>query len=137
MKFLPGALPLATTGFQALMLGRRLQTLTPEQYRDHYENVHIPLMKNLTGDAFPLSHVRHYISRSEDPNAEDGLTWPANLFMGGDQADFDFDAVAVLTWRDREHFDANLAFFADEETGKIIADDEAKFSEWVKGVLLQ
>ena len=55
----------------------------------------------------------------------------------GEQSDFDFDAVAILTWRDKEHFDSNWAFFEDEEFGKIIAEDEAKFSEWVKGVFLQ
>ncbi|KAL2211741.1 hypothetical protein CC79DRAFT_1317814 [Sarocladium strictum] len=142
MKLLPRALPLAQAGFQVLMLGRRRQDLTPAEYRDHYENVHIPLMKNLTGDSFPLSHVRHYVSRTNDPDApvdpEDGnLAWPADLFMGGDQADFDFDAVAVLTWRDKEHFDENWAYFEDPEFGKIIAEDEAKFSEWVKGVFLQ
>ena len=32
---------LTNVGFQLLMFGRRRQDLTPAQYRDHYENVHI------------------------------------------------------------------------------------------------
>ncbi|KAK5169449.1 uncharacterized protein LTR77_005425 [Saxophila tyrrhenica] len=134
MKLVPGALALTRTGFQLLMIGRRRQDLTPAQYRDHYENVHIPLMRNLTGDSFPLSHERHYISRMPGDHG----TFPADLLLPGivTQADFDFDAVAVLTYRDRAHFDANWAYFEDEEFREIIAADEAKFSEWVKGVFL-
>lgn len=136
MKIAPTALALTKTGFQLLMIGRRRQDITPEQYRDHYENVHIPLMKNLTGDTFPVSHVRHYVKRTEDPNGSADLPFPADVLMGT-QADFEFDAVAILTWRDKAHFDSNWAFFEDEEFGKIISEDEAKFSEWVKGVFLQ
>lgn len=56
---------------------------------------------------------------------------------GGNQSDFDFDAVAVLTYRDRAHFEANWAFFEDEETRRLIAADEVLFSEWVRGVFLE
>ena len=116
-------------GFQLLMFGARKEGLTPEQYRDHYENVHIPLMKNLTGDTFPLRHERHYVKRGEAPD------FPAAVLMG-DQTSFDYDAVAVLTYRDKEHFDANWAFFEDEETARLIKEDEEKFSAWVTGVFI-
>lgn len=129
MKLVP-SFALTKVGFQLLMIGCRRQDITPEQYRDHYENVHIPLMMNLTGDTFPLSHERHYVKRGESPD------FPADVLIGN-QTDFDFDAVAILTWRDKAHFDANWAYFEDPEFGQIIAEDEAKFSEWVKGVLLQ
>jgi hypothetical protein len=109
MKLSPSSLALTQTGFQLLMIGRRRQDITPEQYRDHYENVHIPLMMNLTGETFPLSHVRHYVKRTADPSSTD-VPFPAELLIG-EQSDFDFDAVAILTWRDIAHFDANWAFF--------------------------
>lgn len=54
----------------------------------------------------------------------------------GNQTDFDYDAVAVLTYRDKAHFDANWAFFEDEETSTLIKEDEEKFSAWVTGVLI-
>ncbi|KAH8174506.1 ethD domain-containing protein [Sarocladium implicatum] len=146
MKLLPRTLPVAQTGFQLLMLSRRRQDLTPAQFKDHYENVHVPLLKNLTGDTFPESFVRHYIKRDHDPDApklpsceahgDGNLEWPAALLMG-EQSDIVIDAVAVLTYRDKEHFESNWAFFKDEEFVKIITEDEAKFSEWAKGVLLQ
>ncbi|OGM48500.1 hypothetical protein ABOM_002432 [Aspergillus bombycis] len=128
MKLASG-LTLTTSGFQLLMFGRRKEGLTPDQYRDHYENVHIPLMKNLTGDTFPLTHERHYVKRDGPPD------FPAAVLMGN-QAGFDYDAVAVLTYRDKAHFDANWAFFEDEETSKLIKEDEEKFSAWVTGVFI-
>lgn len=85
-------------------------------------------MKNLTGDTFPLTHERHYIKRDGPPD------FPAAILVG-DQADFDFDAVAVLTYRDKAHFDANWAFFENKETARLIREDE-KFSAWVKGVFI-
>ncbi|KAK8044545.1 hypothetical protein PG993_004569 [Apiospora rasikravindrae] len=103
-------------------------------FRDHYENVHIPLMRNLTGDTFPLSHERHYVRR--DGEGDDGH-FPEAVLAGTSQAAVDYDAVAVLTYRDKAHFDTNWAFFEDPETSKIIAADEAKFSEWTRGVFLQ
>lgn len=128
MKLVSG-LTFTTGGFQLLMFGRRKEGLTPDQYRDHYENVHIPLMRNLTGDTFPLTHERHYVKRDGPPD------FPAAI-LTGEQADFDFDAVAVLTYRDEAHFDANWAFFEDEDFSKIIKEDEEKFSSSVTGVFL-
>ncbi|TPX18276.1 uncharacterized protein E0L32_002785 [Thyridium curvatum] len=128
---LASAATVTTCGFQLLMFGGRKAGITPEQYRDHYENVHIPLMRNLTGDTFPLTHTRHYVERGAPPD------FPAAVLPGGgDQADFAYDAVAVLTYRDRAHFDANWAFFEDPETARIIREDEAEFSAWTKGVFI-
>lgn len=129
MLIAPGLLH-AAAGFQLIMFGRRRQDLTPEQYRDHYENVHIPFMKDLTGDTFPLTHVRHYVQRDGPPD------FLAVLMPGSNQSSFDFDAVAVLTYRDQAHFDANWAFFLNETTQKLIQEDEVKFSESVRGVFL-
>lgn len=127
---LASRITLNEVGFQVLMIGRRKHGITPEQYRDHYENVHIPLMRKLMGDTFPLAHVRHYVHRDDLPK------FPAAVFIGG-QSDFEFDALAVLTYRDKAHFDANWAFFEDEESRAMIENDEKKFSEWVKGVVLE
>lgn len=126
----PPSLPHTTTTIQLLMFGARKEGLTPSQYRSHYENVHIPLMRNLTGDTFPLTHVRHYVKRGGPPD------FPAAVLTGSSQADFDYDAVAVLTYRDQAHFDANWAFFEDEETAGVIREDEEKFSAWTRGVFI-
>jgi hypothetical protein len=117
-------------GYQLLMFGARKASLTPSEFRDYYEQKHIPFMQNLTGATFPLSHVRHYIQRDGAPD------YLAQLLPGGQQADFDFDVVAVLTYRDEEHFQENWAFFENEETARLIREDEANFSGPVRGVVL-
>ncbi|KAK8068982.1 hypothetical protein PG994_005598 [Apiospora phragmitis] len=127
MRLLRAGTSLTSVGYQLLMIGRRRQDLTPAQFRDHYENVHIPLMRNLTGDTFPLSHERHYIRR-DGGDGDGSSTFPAAVLVGTSQTAVDYDAVAILTYRDKAHFDANWAFFEDPETSKIIAADEAKFS---------
>lgn len=91
------------------MFGRRRQDLRPVQFRNHYENVYI------------LSYERHYVALARAHDA----SFPAQ---------FDFDAIAVLTYRDKAHFDANWPFFEVPEICRIIAKDEANFSEWTKGV---
>lgn len=55
---------------------RRKQDITPEQFRNYYNNVHVPLLKLLMGDTFPLTHTRHYVSRilSESKSGPDVQT---------------------------------------------------------------
>ncbi|KAK8085183.1 HypE protein [Apiospora hydei] len=74
---------------------------------------------------------RYYVRRDDvnDSNGNgNGTSFPAAV---------DYDAVAILMYRDNAHFDANWAFFEDPETSKIIAADGAEFSGWTKGVFLQ
>lgn len=143
MQLIRSGISLASAGVRLLMLGRRRQDLTPAQFRDHYENVHIPLMRNLTGATFPLSHERHYVlrdsrnSHNNNNNTDGGGSFPAAVLAGTSPDAIDYDAVAILTYRDKAHFEANWAFFEDPETSRIIAADEAKFSEWTRGVFLQ
>ncbi|KAL2756324.1 hypothetical protein ACRALDRAFT_1063699 [Sodiomyces alcalophilus JCM 7366] len=118
----------AGAGVKMLLFGRRRQDLTPTEFRDYYENQHMPLLRNISGDAFPLSHERSYVDRS-------GPCFSANVVLG-DQEDFLFDSMAILTWRDLDHFEATFALYGSEHVGQIIADDEAQFTEWGKAVLV-
>ena len=51
--------------FTILIFAYRKPGLTPAQFRIHGEQIHIPLIKSLTGPLFPLSHVRRYIHRTK------------------------------------------------------------------------
>lgn len=46
--------------YTVLMLIHRKPGLTAAEFRQHYENVHVPLMKSLAGSLFPPSHTRRY-----------------------------------------------------------------------------
>lgn len=46
--------------YTALLLVHRKLGLSTADFRHHYENVHVPLLKSLAGSLFPLSHTRQY-----------------------------------------------------------------------------
>ncbi|WYZ38313.1 hypothetical protein EsH8_III_000227 [Colletotrichum jinshuiense] len=117
----------AEAGVKMLLFARRRQDLTPTEFHDYYENTHMPLLRNLSGDVFPLSHNRSYVIR-------DAPDFSATVVLG-EQADFVFDSMAILTWKDKAHFDATFAVYGDDNVGKKIAEDEKNFIEWGKAVL--
>ncbi|ROT36435.1 hype protein [Sodiomyces alkalinus F11] len=119
----------AEAGVKMLLFGRRRQDLTPAEFRDYYENQHMPLLRNLSGDVFPLSHERSYVQRL-------GPDFAASVVLG-EQDDFLYDSMAILTWRDMAHFQATFTLYGDDNVGKAIEEDEAMFTEWGKAVLVQ
>lgn len=54
------------------MLIHRKPGLSASEFRHHYENVHVPLMKSLAGAIFPLSHTRRYTQRADEDNEAAG-----------------------------------------------------------------
>lgn len=98
---------------------RRHPSLALQQYKSHYENTHVPLLRQISGDTFPISHTRHYIPRSPDkPNS-------AILLMG--QGDFDFDCMTEAVYADQEHLQRHMMEIGTPEKTKLREDDEEKF----------
>ena len=96
---------------------------TPQQFKTHYETVHIPLLKLKVGPLFPISHTRHYITRTPS-NLSSSDTTNDNYkptVYGGTAEDFDNDVHAVLVFAS---FDQFLAFAS--EVGEMADKDE----EW-------
>ncbi|KAI1089477.1 hypothetical protein F5B19DRAFT_467166 [Rostrohypoxylon terebratum] len=81
---------------RVLMLIYRKPGLTPEQFRKHYEEIHMPLTRKVAGDTFPLSHIRRYIPRSTSAQ------YPA-IVAGGEPEAVHVDCVTELIFRDKEH----------------------------------
>lgn len=63
----------------------------------------MPLWRNLTGAASPLSHERTYVLRNKPNNS-------AKVVLRG-QDEFLYDSMAALTWRDQNHFNAWFALY--------------------------
>ena len=101
-----------------LIFSTRKADLSPEEFKDYYENNHIPLVKRLTGDQFPKSNTRHYITSG-------AAAQPA--FIVGQPSDLSWDSVTVLNFADDEHFNKCMAVYQEEETQKQFAADEEKF----------
>jgi hypothetical protein len=114
--------------FIVVVFVTRKPTLSPEEFKDHWENKHVPLLKSLAGPRFPLSHRRHYLSR--DPSAPD---YPLRVAVGQPE-DFDFDAFTVVT------FESEAAFkqFVPTMTRPEVFEDEDRFTvrERMKAVIL-
>ncbi|KAJ9149084.1 hypothetical protein NKR23_g4648 [Pleurostoma richardsiae] len=122
--------------FVTLMLIYRNPDMTPEQFRDHYENVHIPLVKSLVGPAFPLVHTRHYIKRATA--ASDGdVTYPATVYTGS-QDDFSFDCSSELKFETEAAFYELSAVLARSDVALELEKDCGRFmdSEKTKTVVM-
>lgn len=52
--------------YTVLLLVHRKPGLSAAEFRQHYENVHVPLIKSLGGSLFPLSHTRQYTQRGDE-----------------------------------------------------------------------
>lgn len=114
--------------FTVLSLFRRKAGTTPQQFKDYYENTHMPLLQELGGSSFPISHKRHYLPRTvQDAAVADSDTsntnYPANVFFGSAE-DFQFDVYVEVVFEDQNHCMAFLAAIsADPE--RLKADEEA------------
>ncbi|KPI43011.1 uncharacterized protein AB675_1786 [Cyphellophora attinorum] len=117
--------------FRILILAWRKHGMAPEEFKNHYDNVHVPLVRELTGPLFPLSHRRSYIKRSQHQNG----TYPAAVIQGN-QEDFGFDCVAELAYEDEAHFQASGAALSTPEAGKRIYEDCVQFMDMSKAQIV-
>ncbi|KAF3005622.1 hypothetical protein E8E13_002689 [Curvularia kusanoi] len=99
--------------FTALVFGTMAPGLNLTQYADHYNNVHIPLVKGLTGSAFPTIHTRHYVG--------------GNPAFVNASAKVDWDSMAIMSFRDQAHAVAFMSIIAKPEAAAAIAKDEEEF----------
>lgn len=110
------------TGPRLLVLTAQRPDLTPDQYKHHYENVHIPLLRRLLGDAFLLTQERNYIPRSADGSVE-------ALIGSGDLA---YDCITISVFTDGEHLQRAVAESNDPQKKAKREEDEAKFLDMTK-----
>lgn len=114
--------------YTVLIFAYRKPGTTPEQFRTHYEGSHVPLVKEIGGEHFPLAHTRRYVHRTQGTaeGTERNANYPATILMGS-QAEFDYDAVAELTFTDAAHFQTFFGLTQQAENAARIAEDEDKF----------
>lgn len=106
-----------------------------EQFIEHYENKHIPLVRDLAGTKFPLRHTRHYVHRTQDTTSS-GAQTPATIIKGR-QEDISYDCVVEIVFDDKAAFDAFLGILADQEVATKLAEDEAAFVDPIKSSIVQ
>jgi hypothetical protein len=94
---------------------------TPEQFADYYDNVHVPLIKELVGDAFPVSHVRYYNKRIS------GAPDFTPLVFTGSPDNVNFDCISVMTFEDDAHATRFQTKYAEPEVFARLEEDAAKY----------
>ncbi|ORY18568.1 EthD domain-containing protein [Clohesyomyces aquaticus] len=110
--------------------------LSTAQFKDHYENVHMAILKSVAGSTFPVSHTRKYVARVDSGagiragvSPGPGATSSTPVVLVGDVKEVDWDAYAELTFRDALHFQQFFAVVNEPEAAEKIQEDEVKFSD--------
>lgn len=119
--------------YSVIIFAWRKPGTSPAQFKQHYENSHVPLVKSLAGPLFPKTHTRHYIQRNPTNDAADSSNkaHPATVLVG-EQDDFSYDAYAELVFQDVPAFQQFFGCITGEENAKKIAADEEQFLDRAK-----
>ncbi|APA10142.1 predicted protein [Sclerotinia sclerotiorum 1980 UF-70] len=115
----------------------RKKGLTPEEFKNHYETVHIPILQEITGDKFPKTHTRHYVVRTSDGATSDDKSnskYKASVYAGTNAQDFDYDVYSELVFENEAKFKAFESIMFDPVLGPKINEDSVKFIDHVKMV---
>lgn len=109
--------------YSFIILVPRRPDLSPEAFKHHWETKHVPLLKQLVGNDFPLSHTRHYLARAADGQVAtpDGASAPAATEL------FNYDGVAILTFANREHHERFWGKLHEEKAEKLHEEDLKRF----------
>ncbi|PSN71308.1 hypothetical protein BS50DRAFT_280020 [Corynespora cassiicola Philippines] len=127
--------------YSIVLFVSRKPGLSIAQFRHHWEEIHVPLLKSLTGNSFPLSHARNYVARVEDGAGERAGVRTASskkadstapVVLVGNKEDVDWDGFATLTFRDELHFQQFFALVNQPEAADKIQEDEEAFSDPAK-----
>ncbi|MFC4594545.1 EthD domain-containing protein [Sphingobium tyrosinilyticum] len=107
-----------------MMFMKRKEGISFEDFRAHYENVHIPMVARWVGPYmtdfkryYPKNAVNLYAGR---PDADQ-----APLDDGG----VDYDAVSIYTIKDEAALQEILRISSDPEFTQLVTKDEANFAD--------
>lgn len=114
--------------YTILLFIMRKPNLSPEEFKSHYENVHIPLAQQLCAGNWPYRFTRRYLARI----TRKGFGGPANpdrppLLLRGDAQDVDYDCVAEMTFGNERDFQAFYKTVYEKDVAAKLAADETTF----------
>jgi hypothetical protein len=119
--------------YTIILFVTRNPALSPEEFKDHYENVHIPLAQRLCNGNWPFHFTRRYLARI----TRAGFGGPSNpdrppLVLRGDAQDIDYDCVAEMTFESERAFQAFYRKVYEKDVAAKLAADETAFLEMGK-----
>lgn len=121
--------------FTIFMFIPRRPGMTPEEFRDYYENRHVPLVLSiLDKDTQPVRHSRYYIQR--DASAQgDAAVAPPLLYLG-DPDKVIFDCVTMVEFEDKAHFTRFRDVFKHSPKKLELEEDQKMFEDESRFVAL-
>jgi hypothetical protein len=116
--------------YGVLVCFSRKEGVSPAEFQSYFESHQIPLLKETAGDAFPVSHTRMYLKRSEDGDC-------AADVLRGTQDDFKFDGVVLMQFADEAHFQKFIdTTHTDEQLNRFMENPKLPDRSKAMGVLL-
>ncbi|KAL9612620.1 MAG: hypothetical protein Q9167_002790 [Letrouitia subvulpina] len=106
--------------YTILLFLYRKPGLSFAEFKNHYENSHMPLLQSIGGSYFPKSHTRHYLPRPDGGSAD---------IMKGAKEDLDYDAMAELVFEGEKEWKAFLALLTQKENKERVEKDEEAFQD--------
>ncbi|MFE9975289.1 EthD domain-containing protein [Streptomyces hirsutus] len=91
--------------------------LSAEEFRTHYEQVHVPLILSLVGEHL-ADYRRNYV---------DHATVSGGVNAGPGQDPLDFDVITDMRYADRAAFDRAMEVFRDPVQAARVREDELTF----------
>jgi hypothetical protein len=124
--------------FVVFLYQYRKDGITPKEFQDSMEGEIYPWLANYIGIHNPVAFTRHYPARV---NGEIGrrfaalqalppaLDKDATVVLIGDAAEFPWDVMIRVEFRDELHFQQYFAFINEPEHADKIAEQEEKNSD--------
>jgi len=86
--------------------------LSLEEFKDHYQNKHLPLFKDMLDNVKPINRTAHYLK-------------PDNTGPPAGANAVEYDCITFLEFRDENHFNEFSEFVnASRHDAEIVADEE-------------
>lgn len=111
------------------MFVARKPGMSLEDFVDHYEKKHVPLVLEIVNDQAPVRHVRYYLKRNP---IDQGTDVPPPLVFVGDAGAIDYDCITTVEFRDEAHLQAFNEKFSNSPRRKEVEEDQAAFADGSK-----
>lgn len=105
-----------------IVLLKRKAGMSPEAFREHYENNHIPLGAKFIGHLL-VEFSRHYPGVMSDFASDD---WD-NGRMSGEDVGCGYDAISVYRFRDEAAMAEMAEILKKPEVSRALSEDENRF----------
>lgn len=105
-----------------MVLLKRRPDITPEQFKSHYENNHVPLGEKFIGHLL-VAFSRHYPRSMAEFTLDDWTTGR----MGDDDVGCAYDAISIYEFRDEAAIAEMAEILKQPEVSSALSKDEKRF----------